>query len=294
MIIAKIIALAAVLYLIKQFLYPFFRPVGRRQRNRVRKYNREKHADETARKRRAMKLWIAKNFAVRLPFMQTEAELRKTLERLDSSKNPEEIWLEQGLWLLGGAAVALVMLTANKVLGLISVLFIPIGFFLPTDELDRAVRRKNKNIARDFPQFYTMVFYQYSKSINIYLSDVINDYMPNANDDMAEELNVMLRNIDYSDETYALKQLKRRIPVHHIIKFCDIMETRLRGYDNIAQMQYLKNEIDRYRVNDLEAELAKRVKTNNAIQITLIIILGMYILIYYLFTILGSMQIFIR
>ena len=291
-IFSKLIAFAAVLFLIKQFLYPFYRPVGRMQKKRARKYNKEKHAEETARKRRERKLWIAGNFAVRLPFMQTEAELKKSLDRLGSDKKPEEIWLEQNLWLLCGAAIAFIMYSANTVLGLISVLFIPIGFFMPTDGLDKAIKRKNKNIALDFPLFYAMVFYQYSKSISVYLSDVINDYLPNANDDMADELNVMLRNIDYSGEEYALKQLKRRVPIHFIIKFCDIMETRLRGYDNVSQMQYLKNEIDLYRVTELESELAKRVKTNNMIQTALIVILGFYILIYYLFTVLGSMEFF--
>ena len=292
MVISKVIAFVAVLFLIKQFLYPFYRPVGRKQKNRARKYNKEKHAEETARKRRERKIWIAGNFAVRLPFMKTAPDLKKALDRLNSDKKPEEIWLEQNLWLLGGAVVAFIMYSANTVLGLISMLFIPIGFFIPTDELDKAIKRKNKNIALDFPLFYAMVFYQYSKSISVYLADVINDYLPNANDDMAEELNTMLRNIDYSDEVYALKQLKRRVPVHFIIKFCDIMETRLRGYDNVSQMQYLKNEIDQYRVTELETELEKRVKTNNMIQVSLIIILGFYILIYYLFTVLGSMESF--
>lgn len=292
MIISKIIAFIAVLILVKQFLYPFYRPVGRSQKNRVRRYNREKHAAEIANKKRERKLKLSRKFAVRLPFMRTEAELKKALERINSDKKPEEIWLEQDLWLLGGAIIALIMFTANSVLGLLSMLFIPIGFFIPVDELDKMIKRKNANIALDFPQFYAMVFYQYSKSINVYMTDVINDYLPNANEDIATELNVMLRNIDYADEEYALKQLKRRVPIHHIIKFCDIMETRLRGYDNVTQMQYLKNEIDRYRISALEAELEKRVRTNNMIQIALIFILGVYILIYYLFTVLESMQIF--
>ena len=292
MIIPSIIAFAAVIFLIKQFLYPFYRPVGRKQKNRVRRYGKEKRADEAARKKRELKLKIAGTFAIRLPFMQTEAELKKKLDRLGSVRKPAEIWLEQNLWLIGGAAAAFILMTANNILGLISILFIPLGFLMPTDELDKAIQRKNMNIALDFPLFYAMVFYQYSKSISVYLSDVINDYLPNANDDMAEELNVMLRNIDYSDEEYALKQLKRRVPVHFIIKFCDIMETRLRGYDNVSQMQYLKNEIDQYRVTELEGELAKRVRTNNMIQIALIVILGVYILIYYMFTILGSLDMF--
>jgi hypothetical protein len=287
-----LIAFASVLFLIKEFLYPFYRPVGKKHKTRVRKYSREKHSEETNRRRRVLKIKIAKAFAIRLPFMQSEAELRKTIERLNSDKKPEEIWLEQDLWLLGGVIVALIMFSANTALGLISILFIPIGVFLPTDELDREVKRRNRNIALDFPQFYSMVFYQYAKSINVFLADVINDYLPSACYDMAEELNVMLWNIDYSDEEFALKQLKRRVPVHHVIKFCDIMETRLRGYDNVSQMQYLKNEIDHYRVTELENDLSARVRTNDLIQLVLLGILGVYILIYYLFTVLDAMSMF--
>ncbi|MCL2048462.1 MAG: hypothetical protein FWG87_07015 [Defluviitaleaceae bacterium] len=290
--LSKIIAIASVLFLIKQLLYPFYRPAGRRHKSRVRKYTKERQADEVKRKRRERKMELARKFSFRLPFMQTEAELRKTLERLNSDKQPQEIWFEQNLWLLGGIAGTLFMFSANNVLGLVSSLLVPILFFLPTDELDSEVKRKNLNIALDFPQFYSMVFYQYSKSINVFLSDVINDYLPNANDDMAEELNAMLQNIEYADEEYALRQLKKRVPIHHILKFCSIMETRLRGYDNVSQMQYLKNEIDRYRVTALEDELQSRVRKNNMIQVVLLGILGLYIIIYYLFTILNSLDMF--
>ena len=137
-----------------------------------------------------------------------------------------------------------------------------------------------------------MVFYQYSRSVNIFLADVVRDYIPNANEDLADELGVMLDNIDYADEEYALRQLKKRVPKHFIIKFCDIMETRLRGYDNVAQMQYLKNEIDAYRIAELEKELEKRKKKNNRIQFTLICILMLYIMIYFLFSTLEALQMF--
>jgi len=292
MFLSKLIAVISVVVLIRLLLYPFFRPAGRKQKNRVKLYEKEKRADDVKRKNRELKIKIARRFAIRLPFTQTKAQLKKTIERLGIDKYPEEVWLEQNLWLLGSVIGAMILFSANSTFGLISTILVPILVLLPADELNKEVRRKNKNIALDFPQFYSMVFYQYSKSINVYLADVINDYLPNANDDMAEELNVMLQNIDYSDEWYALKQLKKRVPVHHIIKFCDIMETRLSGYDNISQMQYLKNEIDSFRVKELEEELNKRVRKNNLIQITLLAVLGLYIVIYYLFTILASLDMF--
>lgn len=136
-----------------------------------------------------------------------------------------------------------------------------------------------------------MVYYQYSKSVSIYLSDVIKDYIPNANEDIAEELGVMLDNIEYGEE-YALKQFKKRVPLHYIIKFCDIMETRLRGYDNISQMAYLKNEMDEFRIRNLEDELERRERKNSRLQMVLVMVLVVYIIIYYLFTILEALKLF--
>lgn len=136
-----------------------------------------------------------------------------------------------------------------------------------------------------------MVYYQYSKTVNIFFADVIRDYLPNANIYMAEELGFMLDNIDFGEE-FVLKQLKKRVPLHYIIKFCDIMETRLKGYDNVSQMAYLKNELDEFRVRELENELEKREKSNVKIQLVLIIVLGIYIFVYYLFTIMESMTMF--
>jgi hypothetical protein len=289
---SKMLAFISVLFLVYQFLYPYYKLAGRKHKTRIRQYTKDKKAAKLKRERREKKLNFARKYAVRLPFMQSEAQLQKTLDRLGLDKYPEEIWLEQNLILVGGALFCLLAFSANTLVGFGSAFLVPLVFFVPTDELDKEVRRKNRNIALEFPLFYSMVFYQYSKSINIYLADVIQDYLPNASSDMAEELGVMIQNIEYADEEYALKQLKKRVPIHHIIRFCDIMETRLRGYDNIAQMQYLKNEIDQYRIKELENELNSRVMKNNAIQFVLIAILVLYVVIYYVFTILASMDMF--
>ena len=44
----------------------------------------------------------------------------------------------------------------------------------------------------DFPSFYSMLYYQYSKSVHIYLADAVRDFLPNANPDMAEELGILI------------------------------------------------------------------------------------------------------
>ena len=289
---AKIIAFLAILYLIKQFLYPFFRVVTKKQKEQVRKYAKTQKEEERKRKEKEKRRAFAKRYAKPFLSEQKEDELEMLLTRLNKDKIPEEVMLDQILLLGGGLLLSLLMFTANSTLGLISALFIVLGWFYPMDSLRKEFDLKNTNIALDFPEFYSMVFYQYSRSVNIFLTDVIRDYLPNANEDLADELGVMLDNIDYADETYALRQLKKRVPKHFIIKFCDIMETRLRGYDNISQMQYLKNEIDAFRVAELEKELEKRKRKNGAIQFALIGVLMFYIIIYFIFNTLGALQMF--
>ncbi len=288
----KIIAFSAILYLLKQFAYPFFMIVTKKQKAQVRNYAKTQREEEKKRKEQEDKRRLARTIAK--PFMsdQKAEELEKLLMRLNKDKLPEEVVLDQIIYMALGILVSFVLFTANSTLGLVAGIFIVLGWFYPVDELRKEVDTKNTNIALDFPEFYSMVFYQYSKSVNIYLADVIRDYIPNANDDLAGELGVMLDNIDYSDEAFALRQLKKRVPKHFIIKFCDLMETRLRGYDNIAQMQYLKNEIDAFRVAELEKELEKRRRQNDKVQFALICVLVLYIIIYFIFDILGALKLF--
>ncbi|WP_055109393.1 hypothetical protein [Paenibacillus ihumii] len=289
--LAKLSALAAILYLVKVFFYPFFKPVQGKQKKRNRRYLKERKNAQFNDKLREFKRQFAAKYVSRLLGNAERMRYQKMIDRLDLQMKPEELRAEQIFYAAAGVIVTAIFMSANPLLGYVTAIFIVLGWLYPISEMEQKIERKNKNIAFDFPAFYSMVYYQYSKSVNIYLADVIRDYLPNANNDMAEELGVMLDNIEYGEE-YALKQLKKRVPIHYIIKFCDLMETRLKGYDNISQMVYLKNEVDSYRIVALEEDLEKRQRTNSRIQIILILVLVVYIAIYYLFTILDSIKMF--
>ncbi|AZK48637.1 hypothetical protein [Paenibacillus lentus] len=290
-IIAKFSALAAILYLVKVFIYPFFKPVQGKQKKRNRRFLKERKNAQFNHKLQGFKRTFATKYVTRLLGNAERLRYQKMIDRLDLPMKPEELRAEQIFYAAGGLIVTIVFMSANQLLGYVTAIFIILGWLYPISEMEQKIERKNKNIAFDFPAFYSMVYYQYSKSVNIYLADVIRDYLPNANSDMAEELGVMLDNIEYGEE-YALKQLKKRVPIHYIIKFCDLMETRLKGYDNISQMVYLKNEVDSYRIIALEEDLEKRQRTNSRIQLVLILVLVVYIAIYYLFTVLDSIKMF--
>ncbi len=291
-LVAKLASFAAIIYLAYVFIYSFFKPISRKRKKRTRVFI--KNARDRRKQERFLyyKDVFIRGASERLLLSEAKKEeLEGIIKRLDLKTTPEEIRLKQILYVAGAAAVSYLLLKLNPVLGFISMMFIVIGWIYPVDELEKKVELKNKNILLDFPSFYGMLYYQYSKSVNIYLADIIRDFLPNANADMAEELGNMLDNIEFGEE-YALKQLKKRVPVRHIIKFCDIMETRLRGYDNISQMAYLKNELDELRVTALEDELRLRQAKNFRAQFVLIIILAAYIIIYYYFQSIEAIRLF--
>jgi len=291
-IIAQIFALGSVAYLVKLLLFPFFKPTSKKQKQRIRQYARAREK-ELRKKRRleAQRVFLGKYGRFLMTDVARE-EIRKTLDRLDISDTlPEEIRLKQIMYASFGIACALISFPVSPLFGYSSILLTVLLYLIPRDELAKKAKKREEIIARDFPAFYSMLYYQFSKSVHIHLSDVVKDYLPNASGEMAKELGVILDNIEYGEE-YALKQFERRVQIHFVTKFCDIMQTRLRGYDNISQMLYFKNEIDAFRMETLEKELAKRQSQNSKLQMILVIVLALYIMAYFLFSVLSAIKLF--
>jgi hypothetical protein len=289
--IATVMAIGSVLYLIKTLLYPIYKSTGSSQKKISRQYINARKKEQAKQK----KMESRKGFLLKYGhFLLTDVERARVgnlLKRLDIEKLPEEIRLQQLQQALMSALLAAVAFAANPLFGFACVILVVLTYLMPMDKLAKMIEAKEKNIAKGFPAFYSMVYYQYSKTIHIYLADVIKDYLPHAGGELAKELGIMLDNIEYGEE-YALKQLKKRVPVHYIVKFCDIMEIRLRGYDNTAQMFYLKNEMDAFRLNNLEKELANRQASNGRWQFVLIIVLGLYLILYFVFQVLSALKMF--
>ncbi len=290
-LLAKLFAAAAVLYLIKTFLYPIYRPTSNRQKKRIRQYVKVRKKELAKREADEEKRGLIRKYGHFLMTDTSRDEMGRQLKRLDMDILPEEVRLKQLLRALMGVGLVAVGFLASPLLGYAGVLFVVLMYLAPADELAKKIKKKEDSIARDFPAFYSMVYYQYSRTVHIYLADVIKDYLPNAGPDLAKELGVMLDNIEYGEE-YALKQFKKRVQIHYVAKFCDIMETRLRGYDNTSQMLYFKNEIDAFRMETLGKELARRQSQNGRLQLVLLIILGIYIVVYFAFNVLTSLKLF--
>lgn len=290
--LVKIICMICIFYVSYNILKLIFRPLKNRRINYTRRFIRSNKQLKSKEQFVLFKKKMANQYHKYILLSNTKRmELGSMLKRVDQSKTPEEIRLEQILYSAIATIVSLLILQVSIILGYSCMIFIVLGWMYPIDEIQRIVERKNNNIIRDIPVFYNMIFYQYSKSVHIFLADVIKDFLPNANEDMAEELETILDDIEYGEE-YALKQFKARVPLRHIIRICDLIETRLKGYDNLAQMAYLKNELDELRVTRLEVELEKREQKGSHIQIVLIVILSIYIIIYYYYQMFSALEMF--
>lgn len=290
--VIKFICVTCIFYLIYSILKVFFKPLRGKRIN----YTRSFIASNKKQKFKKKLLRLKKNIAIKyskylLISDLKKAELASNLRRLNTKKIPEEVRLEQIGYAGLAAIVSFLFLQFSTLLGYTCMIFIVLGWMYPVDEIQKVITRKNNNILKDIPVFYNMIYYQYSKSVHIFLADIIKDFLPNANKDMAEELEIILDDIEYGEQ-YALKQFKSRVPLRYVIRICDLIETRLKGYDNLAQMAYLKNELDELRVVRLESELEKRRHKSSNIQIILIIILGIYIITYYYFQMFSALELF--
>lgn len=288
----KILALIAITYLSFTLVFSILKPISKRRRKKTRNFLKITKNQAFAEKLYYFRDIVLRRFAKKVFIGDLKREeYRILISRLDLKITPEELRAQQVLLSLGAVMISMAVLQISRPFGYLCLLGPVLGWMYPIDELERKVELRNKNIMQDFPSFYSMLYYQYSRSVDIYLADVVRDFLPNANPDMQEELGVLLDNIEYGEE-FALKQLKKRVPLRHVIKFCDIMQTRLNGYDNVSQMAYLKNELHELRIQTLEEELKSRQDKNVRTQFSLVAVLGAFILIYFYFQFMEAFKMF--
>ncbi|MFZ5988864.1 MAG: hypothetical protein ACOYWZ_17300 [Bacillota bacterium] len=288
----KLSALAAIIYLTFTTVFSIVKPVNRKRKKLARDFLIKAKNQAQMEKLYYFKDVVLRRFTSSMLLSDLKKdEYRTMIKRLDLKITPEELRAQQIVLAILALLAALVIMRISTLFGIFSLLGPVLAWMYPVDEIEKKIERKNKNIMHDFPAFYSMLYYQYSRSVNIYLGDVVKDFLPNANPDMAEELGIFLDNIEYGEE-YALKRLKKRVPLRHVIKFCDIMQTRLNGYDNTSQMAYLKNELHDMRIQVLENELKSRQNQNIRVQFALIIILAVYVIIYFYYQFIDAFTMF--
>ena len=288
----KLAALASIIYLTVLVVFSLIKPVSSKRKKISRDFILSKKNQV-----RMEKFYYFRDVVIRKVtsnVLLSEAkkdEYRSMIKRLDLKMTPEELRARQIVLSALALLASLVIMQIQSMLGIFSMLGVVLAWLYPVDEIQKKIEKKNKNIMDDFPAFYSMLYYQYSRSVNIFLGDVVKDFLPNANPDMAEELEIFIDNIEYGEE-YALKQLKKRVPLRYVIKFCDIMQTRLNGYDNTSQMTYPKYALNDLRIQTLEKELRKSQNQNIQVQFALNFVLIVYVIIYFYYQFMDAFKMF--
>lgn len=198
-----------------------------------------------------------------------EREYRRYVDRLNlkwdnEPLDPRLIRVDQYFYLLIFVLIALIAFSFNQFIGVALLIVSPLGYKIPIIDMKEKIDKVDAAISREFNSFYSVVYYQFRKQ-NKMLSSVVRDYLPNASPEMAFELKIFMQNLTKGEE-YALIELRKRLPLKFIIRFCDIMKVRVIGIENISQMMYLKEEMHEQERHRIIKALEKRKKQALALQ----------------------------
>lgn len=213
-----------------------------------------------------------------------EREFSRYINRLNlkwnhESLDPRMIRVDQYSYFFLCVMIGLLCFTFFKELGIISLIASPLGFQIPIVEMKEKIEKIDAAISKEFYSFYSVVYYQFRKQ-NKMLSSVVREYLPNATAEMAFELKIFLHNLEKGEE-YALVELRKRLPLKHIIRFCDIMKVRVVGIENISQMMYLKEEMHEEERHRIKKALERRKKQATILQTAVYLLLLQFIIVYW-------------
>ena len=188
-------------------------------------------------------------------------EIQKKIDRLGLDMSPSEVRQTQVLYALVVILIGvLVMAFVKGLVGFIICLVSIYVWKIPIWKIDDEIKKRNEAVIIGLPKLYMVLYYSYKRSTSVNFIDKIQSFMPHTNELFYQELQLLVDDAR-SGEVYALRQFKKRVPINIVMRFCDIMEARISGYDNLAVMQNFKDELDEQR-SLREDKLLKQTSEN--------------------------------
>lgn len=167
------------------------------------------------------------------------------------------------------------------------VLLTPLVYGYPVQKLKGAVQRETTQILFEFPDFFDVVYSQYSvKNTNILLVDVVESYQSVAGTSFRRMLKRFLIDLEQGEDRalYLLDRRYQNQPVIH--KFASTMRKRLRGEEASFVAMYhfreaLQTEVKDWMLSDLDKrkQLAARLTSVMVVSI-LTVVLIIYFLVF--------------
>lgn len=229
---------------------------------------------------------IRKNLSSKFPVIglseDDRVEIQKKIDRLGLSLSVEEIRQTQVLYAFVVLVIGLlIFLFVHRFFGFLFMLASIYAWKYPIWKIDDEIKRRNDIVASEVPKLYMVMYYSYKHSPRYNFIDKVQSFMKHTNDVFYWDLQLLVNDAKSGGEIYALRQFKKRVPIGVVMRFCDIMETRLEGYDNIGVMQNFKEELDQKRQLKEDEILEKTLnEMNNTLKVgvmfAVVLMLGMY------------------
>ncbi|AFC27333.1 hypothetical protein PM3016_357 [Paenibacillus mucilaginosus 3016] len=218
-----------------------------------------------------------------------EQELNAKLRRLGLAKSARDVRKEQIV--LSGVSLLVGLFSYwafAPVLGLLGLAIAAAGWIYPVETINREIRQMNEIVYKKFPSFYRRNYYSYKKNINTSLSRVVESHMRVCHPAFQRELKVFLEDIESVGEFEAIQRWKNRLPLPYIIRYAEIIESRLRGEDNTPVMENFKLELDKMREVQVDKDLLKLESRINGVLGLMYVPFFLLLIIYFLAQMQGS------
>lgn len=229
---------------------------------------------------------LKRGMSKRLPVIDMredeEIDLRRKLNRLGLDLSPKDIRQLQLLY--SGLLVILAVLLGvlvSRVLFIIVVIFAVVAWKFPIMKINKMIEKRDRAVERELPKLYSVLYYTYKRTPNADLVQKIQSYIKNAGDLFYKEMMLFIEDSRNGD-IYALRQFKKRVPISVVMRFCDIMENRLIGYDNTAIMYDFKAEMEQKmadREDKLLSDLDNKLTTISWVGV--MVPIGMILTVYF-------------
>lgn len=162
---------------------------------------------------------------------------------------------------------------------------------------DDVIRTEDKEIERDFPDLFLLLYSRLINGAHIRLAPTLNDYLTsldalhNQQDKKSIRKLVMdLRNnIEiYGDDSMAVRQLREKYRGAMVVNFCNLAVQALSGVDNKDKLTAFKSELSQRQLEAMKLEAQKRIEKGQRVIMLVFIILAEFVVLSWMAKLGGS------
>lgn len=216
-------------------------------------------------------------------------ELNRDLNRLGWQQTAEDIRKMQLLYSVLFGVLAILVMFISSLFGIIMIFLIPYIWNIPVRQVKKSIKERNGEFLINLDSLYSIIYNQYKRNNEEHLGNIISAYLPTTTPIMKLECLIFLRDIE-SGEEYALKQLKQRIPIPMVMRFCDIVMTNLEGTDNRDVMENFYMELKSIKDRRREKRNAERARKLDIINKSLYVPFVFLVVVYLIVSTLSNIE----